>query len=282
MVILTSRPHDETPSFQRSLTNETLRTFVSENDISVWAGDVVQSEAYQVSRVLKARSYPFIALIVYDVQRSSAMSCLARVEGLVTPRDIIASLSAVLDAYNPSLVALRADRREHTLSRDIRAEQDSAYEASLRKDQQRAQTAERERLAREDSAKATREKEKNERQWRFWKAREFPAELGPGNKCSRISFRMPNGNRVVRKFATSTTMEHLYIFADLTLHPVDSEAKEDAPAAEYQHSYNFKLAIPLPRRILAIDNQKLVDNKDLFPSGNLIVEEIVDEGTKHA
>lgn len=270
VVILTSEVHDDTPAMYDIMCDDGLRTFILDHDILVWAGNVAESEAYAVSNALGVTRYPFIGVIVYNTLRGSQMTCVSKIEGLVTAADIVSCITDALDKYNPTLIALRADRREQTAAREIRAEQDSAYEQSLRRDRERAEQARLEREETERRAQAEAQKEQNVKSWRMWKAGTLqePTE----GRVARISFRMPDGSRVIRKFSADATIDDVHVWVDLHLNPVEGTAPS-APS-NYTHEYDFTLAVPLPRNVLTPTNDPVSTNAKIFPSGSLIVEMI--------
>ncbi|KAK9464374.1 hypothetical protein V1512DRAFT_278468 [Lipomyces arxii] len=243
----------------------------------------------------------------------SAMSIHARLQGYMSPASLIANLSTVMTRHEPALSRLRAERQEQESSRAIRAAQDSAYEASLSADREREQQqAELDRIERERVAEFERIEQakldavlrkERYRQWRAAELRakmiEFTTEPPAGTKIARISIRMKNGERLVTRFlAESQTVEDIYSFVECfdILHPaaaddgpserslaestveISSGAADTAAPSKpenYEHSYKFNLVSPMPRFVLPVDSEKLiVDEKTLWPNGNLIVEEI--------
>lgn len=291
VAILTSEVHDDTPAMHSLMCDEGLRTFILDHDVLVWAGNVAESEAFAVSNALGVTRYPFVGVIVYNTLRGSQMTCVSKIEGLVTAADVVTSLNDAIEKYGPTLVSLRADRREQTASREIRAEQDSAYEQSLRRDRERAEQTRREREEAERRARDVQTQEKNRALWRAWKASTLSPEPSSSNSdsrnVSRISFRMPDGSRVVRKFTATTSVSDLYAWVDLHLSSFNDgagagqETTKDgvstgpvaaSPPDDYEHSFGFTLAVPMPRTILTPDTTVLSQHTQIYPSGSLIVE----------
>jgi FAS-associated factor 2 len=250
-----------------------------------WAGDAVEVEGFQVAHALGATRFPLFVVLVYNTLRSPAsVSCVTKIEGLVDVAGLIDMLTTALDRYEPTLIAARLDRREQTASREIRKEQDSAYERSLAADRRRAEEA---RLAEEIRAREIAEAEESARQqllYRAWRhARLLPEpDAGANAQVARVSFRMPDGTRVVRKFDAACMIEELYAFVDAKLNPLSDEERNragevtDQPAQAYQ--YTFTLAVPMPRTVITCSKEsKIADRKEVSPSGSLIVEPLEDE-----
>ena len=107
----------------------------------------------------------------------------------------------------------------------------------------------------------------------------MPDEPKPEVKtASRISIRLANGERVVRRFAKDAEMEELYAFVECHDIPSSSESisTEQEPIG-YEHEYGFRLVSPMPRTIYEVNDGGSVGVK-VGRSGNLIVEPINQEG----
>ena len=80
LVILVSPEHDETTSFIRdTLLSQEVVDFIRnpDNNILLWAGNVQDPEAYQVSAALKCTKFPFTGVIVHTPQVSSTSMSIA-------------------------------------------------------------------------------------------------------------------------------------------------------------------------------------------------------------
>lgn len=289
LVILISPEHDDTSAFVREtlLAPEVVKYINDlQHKIILWAGNVQDSEAYQVSTALNCSKFPFAALIVHTPQDSStAMSTIARITGLQPPSAFTAKLRQAISQHSPALERARASRNEQQAARNLREEQNTAYERSLAQDRERARqrrAAEAAQRRAEEEAKAKAEAlEAQSRQmerWRRWRAQSIPPEPGPDAKdITRISVRMTSGERVIRKFAGDAEVEELYAFVECyeQLQAADSTPIIDAPA-EYEHEYKFRLVSPMPRVEYRIETGTTI-SETIGKSGNLIVEPIDEE-----
>ncbi|CAG8536051.1 539_t:CDS:2 [Funneliformis caledonium] len=253
---------------------------------TVWAGDIKDPEAYQ------ATTFPFVAVIVAQIPQGSAGSSprlfvVDRFEGYSSPENLIARLTLSIDRNGPSLQRIRNERAEHEAAREIRAQQDDAYLASLRADQEKERKArelvEAQRLAEE---RARKEKEArqllalNRENWRRWTLKNLPDEPRPEEtEVAKLSFRLANGERVVRKFRATDTVETVYNFVDTyNLRDKSSSSNVSEPSADYTHTFNFLLVSPYPRTVHHADKFKEIQNEQgLWPSANLIVEELTSD-----
>ena len=289
MVVLFSPEHDDTTTFVReTLLSQDVVNYVKDpqNKIILWAGNVQDSEAYQVSNTLNCSKFPFASLIVHTPQDSStSMSTVARITGLQPASVFVAKLRTAIAQHSAALERVRAARNEQQATRNLRDEQNSAYERSLAQDRERARqrreaAAVQARADQEARAKADAEEQniRKMEQWKRWRAQSISAEPDPGvTDVTRVSIRLTSGERVIRRFGDNAEMEELYAFIEC--YDV-FRAGEDLSAATkptgYEHNYKFRLVSPMPRVIYDIEGGGTVASK-LGRSGNLIVEPINDE-----
>lgn len=284
LVILISPEHDETASFIRdTLLSQEVVDFIRnpDNNIILWAGNVQDSEAYQVSSALNCTKFPFAGLIVHTPQVSStAMGVATRVTGPTPPGQFVSKLRQAMQAHTEPLNRVRAQRAEQQATRNIRQEQDSAYERSLAVDRERARKKreEAERKAREEKEALERQQaaeryEQNLAQWCKWRASLIPGEPGSQEKdVVRISLRMPNAERVIRKFSADSGIEELYAFVECydVLQSGESFEGVEQPQG-FEHEYKFQLVSPMPREVYDVKGGGTIKER-IGRSGNLIVE----------
>ena len=292
LVILLSNEHDDTAHFvQNTLLSSNVVSFINElnNKIILWLGDVQDSEAYQVSTALDCTKLPFTALIVHTPQSgSTAMTTVLRIGGPISANDFVSKLLIAVDACSNALEHARASRTEQQASRNLREEQNSAYERSLAQDRERARRkkeAENEKQQLERDAQAEAQRLAREKEWADeWKRRRAKTiRPEPGSEikdCTRISIRMPSGERTVRRFSANTSFEELYAFVEChrnldTTTSHMSDASIDLPVS-YEYQYGFKLVSPLPRVVYEASDARGV-GAAIGRSGNLIVEHIQDD-----
>ena len=140
------------------------------------------------------------------------------------------------------VVAARVDREELNLNATIRAEQDAAFQETLRQDQEkerkRREEEEAKRRAEEEEARLIREEQDRVERIRRLKvelASEVPDEPAEGDAAAvRMLFKLPSGKRLERRFLRSHPLRalRLYVFC----HP-------DSPD-------DFDLTTNFPRRVL--------------------------------
>ncbi|KAI0476407.1 hypothetical protein GGR56DRAFT_693862 [Xylariaceae sp. FL0804] len=236
LIVLMSPEHDDTESFTRdTLLSPEVVGFVNDpaNNIVLWGGNVLDSEAYQVAAEYNCTKYPFSCLVCLTPKEgggggsSTRMGIVKRLPGPLPPATYLAEIQTAIGRYAPDLAAARAERAAHEVARSLRTEQDSAYERSLARDRERArlrreaqaQAQAAEARAREH-AEAKRLRARQRAQWRRWRAATVAPEPEPAADAVRLALKMPEssagapGRRVVRRFAADTTMEELYAFVE--------------------------------------------------------------------
>lgn len=293
LVILLSPEHDDTSSFVRqTLLDPSVQTYLSDAEggserdrqILLWAGTVQDAEAYQVSTALNATKFPFSALICSTPSSSatsttSSMSIVARLTGPMPASQYVSKLQRAVEQYAPSLDAARRKKAEVEASRSLREQQNSAYERSLATDRERARQRreEQERRAAEEkaalaAAEAAETLERNLALWRRWRASRLGPEPADGKEVVRISLRMPDGERVVRKFARSAELEEVYAFVECC--GIDSDDDIEEPKG-FKHEYGFRLVGMMPREVFDLGtNGGGTVGERLGRSANLIVERL--------
>lgn len=287
LVVLQSDEHDDTTSFNKdTLTNADVVRFLKDQNIILWAGSVQDSEAYQVATALQCTKFPFAALIALAPTSPSAstqaMSVVSRTTGPTPPAALITKLTAAITTHSESLSRLRAQRAVHEADRAIRAQQNSAYELSLARDQERARQRkeEAERAAQEEAAAKEAVAvagllESNKAAWKRWRASTLPEEPPQGPETARVSIRTRDGERIVRRFAGDAEMEQVYAFVECMHVERDEkgrvQGRTEKPRA-YEHVWGFQLVSPMPRKVFGSGEETV--KACLWPSANLVVEAI--------
>ncbi|ORX45724.1 UBX-domain-containing protein [Hesseltinella vesiculosa] len=290
LVILQSDEHDDTKPFcENTLTSDDLHSFIQTKNILVWAGNVNQVEAYQVSCTLQASTYPFMAVIaLQSVGSSQKMTVVDRLEGPIAPEPLMERLDTIMQRHGAALNRLKQEREHREMERQLREDQDRAYRESLLADQEKDRRAEEERREQEQ----LREQERlaqEERDRIKQKRKEYiqslchslpkePSSEEQG-KVIKINFRLANGERVIRAFREKETLETLYQFVEA--YPfLSQQPSKISPPDDYEHEYRFTLHSPFPRTVYDVtqDGTKhLAEIRSLWPSATLIVDEAAED-----
>lgn len=304
-IILVSREHGDVDRFkQNTLADSDLVELLSRDDFLVWGGDVRDREAYQVATTLQASTYPFVAFIALQpprpASRTSSVSSsaspraaiLSRLEGSpssATSAGVIAShISDVLLPRTRSyLERLRAEKRRREMERQLRADQDRAYQEASRRDAERIQQKREEERQKALAAQRLREEQQQkellqskQKDWQKWALHNLVPEEPPassGQGVVRFSFRLPSGKTLTRRFAASDTVEAVFAFVESSSAAAEggSERNGVQKPSGYEHTYNFSLVTGYPRKRIEFEqvgSKKLGEAEGLAQGASLIVE----------
>jgi len=201
----------ETTNFCRNtLSNPEVIEYINRNML-LWACDVAYPEGYRVSHSINARAYPILVIIAL---RDNKMTIMGRLEGDCTPEEILARMRRVVGDNERWLNAARHDRLERSLTQTLRAQQDVAYEESLKADREKER---RRQLEREEQEKIQREiQEASDAEDRRLNLKErvkmelvhkVPSEPEEGDQNAiSIVFKLPNGMRITRRFQKTNSL----------------------------------------------------------------------------
>ncbi|KAM9312930.1 FAS-associated factor 2 [Gastrophryne carolinensis] len=217
LVYLHGEDHQDSDEFCRNtLCTSEVSQFINSRML-FWACSTNKPEGFRVSQALRENTYPFLAMIMLKDRR---MTVVGRLEGLIQPQDLMNQLTFIMDANQTYLVSERLEREERNQTQVLRQQQDEAYLASLRADQ------EKERKKREKQEQKRREEEEAQlrQQAEERKKRNLQEEKDRRSECLpiepqadhpdsvKIIFRMPNDTRVERRFLFTQSLSVLHDF----------------------------------------------------------------------
>ncbi|SZF04718.1 unnamed protein product [Blumeria hordei] len=286
VIVLFSPEHDETTKFVRdTLLDAHIQAYLSDesSNIILWAGDVRDTEAYQVSAAVKCSEFPYTAVVAHTpVISTTSMSVITALSGPMSAVNYLSKLRSCILKHEEQLVATRASRLAQKFERTLRQEQDSAYERSLARDKERARLK---RQVEEEAAESERQRKFDEAakallaekriQWRKWRATTIKPEPGLDEKgIVRIGFRMPEkygAARITRRFRSEDSIEELYAFIECFEFIQEGNTEDVSKPEQYDHQFEFQLVQSLPRVVYSVTDGSTVGEK-VGKSGNIIVE----------
>uniref|UniRef100_A0A7S4W5Z3 UBX domain-containing protein n=1 Tax=Alexandrium monilatum TaxID=311494 RepID=A0A7S4W5Z3_9DINO len=231
------------------LSNDFVRTMLDENFL-VWGGDIARMEAHQVAQLVHARQYPwFCVLLPASVDEIRVIGAL---NGEVQVDQTSALLAACLDEMESHRAEIIARREQQVEDRQLREQQDQEYQQALEVDRKRMEEQQRmereqreaERLAEEQRREEREERERREAELEALEARrrrrasELAAE-GP-ESTSRLSLRLPAGQRIQRRFPPTATLADVYAWAECAAYLPENEGK----GLEVPHRFMLKMSFP--------------------------------------
>lgn len=171
------------------------------------------------------------------------------------------------------------------MERQLRAEQDRAYQEASRRDAERiAQRREQERLKALEAQRLREEQEQQEQlqrkrqAWQKWALDHLvPAEPESSSDAVRLSFRLPSGKTLTRRFSPADTVAAVFAFVEASSIAVEGAASTGASQKPegYEHEYRFSLVTGYPRKRIEfaeVGGQQLQDVDGLAKGASLIVE----------
>ncbi|XP_066498257.1 FAS-associated factor 2 [Hoplias malabaricus] len=220
LVYLHGEDHQDTDEFCRNtLCTEEVLTFINTRML-FWACSTSKPEGYRVSQALRENTYPFLAMIMLKDRK---MTVVGRLEGLIQPEDLINQLTFIMEANQTYLMSERMEREERNQTQVLRQQQDEAYLASLRADQEKERKKREEQEQRRQEEEAARQsvlaEERRRRTLEEEKERKsecLPPEPALDDPDSvKIVFKLPNDTRVERRFlfSQSLTVIHDFLFS---------------------------------------------------------------------
>lgn len=260
------------------LGNEFVRTMLDENFV-LWGGDVARMETHQVAQMIHARQYPYFCVLL--PASIDEIRVIGARHGEVQVDAVVALLTACLEEMDAHRAEIVARREQHQEDRYLREQQDREYQEALEMDRLRAeqqQLLEQEQLAAKRAAEEQRRKEEEEvaRQeaercallLRRQQSASSIEAVGEDAK-SRISLRLPAGQRVERKFRSTATLADVYTWADCVAYLPENQGKTlDIP-------HRFKLKTSFPSRDLT-EMDKTIEELQLAGT-NILLEKIEDD-----
>jgi len=217
LIYLHGEDHQDTDEFCSTvLSNPEVVNFVNTSFL-FWGCSVNSPEGYRVSQALRENTYPFLAIIVL---RENRMTVVARLEGPTEPTVLMRRLELIMSDNEASLIAVRHDRHERSVTQTIRQQQDEAYQESLRADQEKEK-----KKREEQELKALKEMEERnkiiEEQKRKEEIQRRKIELldempqeppDDGPNTIRLMIKLPTGTRLERRFERDQSLKFLYYF----------------------------------------------------------------------
>jgi len=266
LVFLHDENVPESRDFARDVVcSEFMKQFVEDN-LLFWSCSTRTAEGICVAKSLNRVKAPFVGLLCF---KDGQMKMVYKHQGQGTLESIITRLTSAVVENETILNRQRSARdrvSESSSSQLIMQEQDSLYQESLLRDQQKAKEKREEedavRRVKEEEERAEREYQERKEARRLFREK-LRSELEDESKedCLSLLFRLPNGSRISRKFSPISTIQDVYEFA-LTC--------DDSP--DY-----FDLVTNFPKRVLPSEGDcytKTLNEMQLANASTLFVQEI--------
>lgn len=307
VLIVEKDSNDLDSAFNRQiLTDPRVTEFFIRNKARtiVWLGTI--DHYPPVTSFLKPTSFPMVQLFAPTPKFNSAFNITMKLiwssrsasqenyEGAV---DFVNKIETHVESHEPLRITIQGDREQRDYEKQLREEQEKAYERSLaadreresklRADEEKRQLEEQERkaallLEKEKAELEQQEKEQAAeltRQWRAWRftqlGEEFTKPEGSAVRPARISIRTEEGERLIRNFGPEQTVDDIYAYVEC-LPIINGKEMIDAEKVrepeDYEHKYSFQLLTTHPRQTIEPTQTLISKDSRLFPSASLAVE----------
>ncbi|KAH6815757.1 hypothetical protein C2S51_020577 [Perilla frutescens var. frutescens] len=252
-----SPEHPFTPSFCReTLCSELVVQFLDANFVC-WGGLDSRGEGLQMSTTLRVSSFPFCA-IVAPAPGDNNLAVLQQMEGPVSPAELVEILHRTLEEQGlafgsgSSRASLEEKRRADRL---LKEEQDAAYLAALKIDQEKERDRKQKKPILESASKQPNKAK--------LKSASISAETSHSNEVKKgevtqILIRFPNGERREHSFLSTDKIQAIYRYIDsLGLTAVG----------------NYRLISNFPRKVYGVDQMSMtLKDAGLHPKASLFLE----------
>lgn len=276
----------------------------SRDNFMIWGGDVAYMEGWAVGKRYGVKNVPYMAMVlnVSTYGETFPTMLLMRfaqnftVEGLQSQKvtilkgrmkNVVKQMKRAADQYMIQLVDQKLDRESQEFERKMKQQQDEAYLRSLEKDKEKKKERELEK-----------ERELKEKQEVLdgLVYLENTVEQVKRGLCTfesdyegdgvTIQFRLPSGERFVKKFSRECTLKQLYMFIEVKLalkelvdagiFESDQEAiewaKNNKSEGGFEIEHRFELNLVFPKATVRPETKTISEEKCLTPKGNLLVE----------
>ena len=240
------------------------------SEVMAWGGRVWDPEAYNLSMDLNAASFPFVALLV--CQSDKSVRILDRVQGYIDVHNLTERLQHSMAATRVEIDRIRNEQIVRSAESNLRVEQDREYLEAMETDRQQQLAAQRQREAADQAAHEEEQRLEMEaamalsaqlsRDAALTKKREaLQRETPTGKDSALVRFQLPQGTKVSQTFWKTDPVATIYDF--LSVHFVD----QNIPIENFMVSTNF------PKKDLT-DKTLSVEDVGLYPRGALFVHNL--------
>lgn len=255
-----SPEHPFTPNFCReTLCSELVVQFLDANFVC-WAGLASRGEGLQMATTLRVSSFPFCAIV--SPAPGDNLAVLQQMEGPVSPAELVEILQRTLEEQGLAFGSGRANVEEtRRADRRLREEQDAAYLAALKIDQEKERERQPKKSSSVDRVPKSVGKQPNKAKSASNSAEtstKADSNAGKKGEVTQILIRFPNGERREHSFLSTDKIEAIYRYIDsLGLAAVG----------------NYRLISNFPRKVYGVDQMSMsLKDAGLHQKASLFLE----------
>eukprot|EP01116_Phalansterium_solitarium_P013511 TRINITY_DN30895_c0_g1_i1.p1 TRINITY_DN30895_c0_g1~~TRINITY_DN30895_c0_g1_i1.p1 ORF type:complete len:375 (+),score=177.38 TRINITY_DN30895_c0_g1_i1:220-1344(+) len=267
VIYLHSERHPLADRFCRDVLAQPQLARWLDDNCTVWAASILESDAWALSSAMACSGFPFGA-VAFCANALGGVTVVERIEGPAALASADARLRAAVETHTPLLLQHRLDAEDRARDRALRDEQDAEYRRALADDQEREhnlrmaaaqEQAERDRR-RDEQRQAERRLEELGLRRQQLRARLAPEPATGTTGSTALVIRLIDGSRLQRRFMASETIQAVRDFIDACGY----EGPE--PPERYELLSNY------PRRTFSDGRQTLAD-AGLLPTAQLFIQE---------
>eukprot|EP01039_Chlorochromonas_danica_P004155 gene4155-4564_t len=296
-IYLHSPLHEDNDIFcSQILGGRIVKNLLERHDVLLWAGSVWDAEGYSLSSQIRVSSFPFFALLL--PQSARMVTVVDRIQGLsafandqqpanttttaggdntvplTLENQFVQRLEITLGQYTEVIQRNRIEAQRRNEAAQLRAEQDAAYEETVRQEEARQAALRAEEEAREAARQAEElaqaialsnqlaRQSDMERFRSAFNSLPEPTE-GGGKVIATIRFQLPDGKKLVRKFEGSESIDRIFAYLKVYFY---FEGQDQVK--------NFSVSTNYPKVELTEGSGKTVEEMGLTPRSMLFVTDL--------
>lgn len=268
--------HQDTDRFCRQILCSNTFVSFSNDNILCWGGSIDTKEGYTVGSMLRATTYPFLAIVKPSLTSTGRyqITILDRYEGLCPTDYLLNKITSAIDKSQTVLDRELAHKRALEANRNLREEQERELAETMAIDQERMRKAKADR-----EAKAKAEEEENDaaelaEAMKLSEMLNVEAEIqrkkeiivpepAKGKGVTQFRINIPKGGRLQRRFPNSSKMLDLFNYIDVEF------------ASKNIGIDNYELATNYPKRTFAAEDKDLtLSEAGLIGNINLFIYDL--------
>jgi len=270
---LYSPAHDDAERFiEESLCRPEIANFMNKNFLN-HSSNVQTPTGYHLECLLRIDRFP--CLILGEAQSEVKYKPLRIIKGFIKPDRLLQVFTACNESFKALITSRQIDSRQLDFDRQLRAQQDAAYEkmkkeAAQRNEERKKKEEEEMALLKEQESQVI--QQDLEQEFRLSQQQNCIRKLKPepdkNNKSAiNIRIRLPSGEKIERRFLNTCTIEDIQNFIGCQDLKILNDEGEEQWIDEYE------LFIPMPRNIFTDPKQTLKDAFGRTRGVALVVQE---------
>lgn len=290
LFVYLTNPNNESSSslFRKIITNPEFISLCLQDQMVIWAGDLTNSEAYQLANSLNVTKFPFLGLMCLTrktsmtsngpVNSAPKITLILKIQGgLADDVDVSQLIDSKfrkrIEKHLEDLNAIKVDLRNQFMSKLLTEQQDLNYQRSLERDRAKKMAKQYDKLKKQYLAYRV----------DYFKQLQQNTQTSPGASFAKVAIKMPDGSRARMQFPADEPLEIIFEYVELLKlgyfdrhieGPAMSEHEARSKFRGFELKYDFSLTSPVPPRVNlnSMRKSKIREVDLVYPNGLLFVE----------